>query len=220
MSLNNVAVEAIWKLAGLSPFLSKLVAGIGFVRSGTYLSKIGWYRSFQKRIPIDAAGEPIPWYSYPAISFLEERVQSNWHVLEYGCGNSTRWWSSRASRVDSCEHHRGWYESISNKLPANAECHFREDDAYISFSNEFPSKIDVLVIDGIKRVECAERCICALKEDGIIIWDDSNRSEFKGGFEYLIEQGFKRLDFAGLGPITMVPVATAVFYRPQNCLGL
>jgi hypothetical protein len=78
----------------------------------------------------------------------------------------------------------------------------------------------VIVIDGINRVECERHCVEALQEDGVIVWDNSDRKEYKTGYEYLIEQGFKRLDFEGLGPIVMIPTSTAVFYRPDNCLGL
>lgn len=213
-------IELVWKVAGLHTLLAQLIAGFGFVRKETYLSSVGWYRSFQKRIPIDASGEPIPWYSYPAISFLEERVRPDWKVFEYGCGNSTLWWSKRVARVDSCEHHKGWYDSISTQLPDNAVCHFKQHNDYASFASTFEGTINVLVIDGVDRVECAKNCIPALSDAGIVIIDDSNRSEYQAGYDYLTGQGFKRLDFTGIGPITMIPVSTAIFYRVDNCLGL
>ena len=39
-------------------------------------------------------------------------------------------------------------------------------------------------------------------------------------FAFLREQGFKRLDFEGDGPINAFRSTTAIFYRPDNCLGI
>lgn len=213
-------IEFAWKIAGLSPSLAKIVAGVGFRRNSTYLSETGWYNSFQKRIPVDRHGEPIPWYSYPAIRFLEGRVQRNWSVFEYGCGNSTHWWGKRVERVESCEHHAGWYDRVRNSLPDNAHCTLKEETAYAAFVAEFPKTFHVIVIDGIERVECANYCLDALTDDGVIIWDNSDREDYKAGYDYLIEKGFRRLDFSGLGPIVMIPTETAIFYKSNNCLGL
>jgi precorrin-6B methylase 2 len=213
-------IELAWKLAGLHPFLAKVVAGAGLMRQSTYLSKMGWYRSFQTRVPVDGSGQPVPWYSYPAIRFLEERIRPYWRVFEYGCGNSTLWWSARVKHVTSCEHHAGWHARVEKNLPDNAVCHLEVEEGYAEWISGFSCEFHVIVIDGINRVECARHCVEALQEDGVIVWDNSDRKEYKTGYEYLIEQGFKRLDFEGLGPIVMIPTSTAVFYRPDNCLGL
>lgn len=213
-------IEWIWKLASAHALLAKTVAGIGFPRQGTYLTTTGWYRSFKERVPIDASGCPIPWYSYPAIDFVSRRVQSNWMVFEYGCGNSTRWWSSRVAQVTACEHCAEWHERIVNNLPANAECVLKTAADYAAYIQSFSNAFDVIVIDGIDRVACALHCVPALKEGGIVIFDNSDREEYQAGYDYLTEQGFKRLDFVGLGPIVMISTATAIFYRPNNCLGL
>jgi hypothetical protein len=37
----------------------------------------------------------IPWYSYDSIKFLENFLQKNHHVFEYGCGASTLFFSKR-----------------------------------------------------------------------------------------------------------------------------
>lgn len=189
-------------------------------RRHTYLSKTGWYESFRKRLPIDAQGQPIPWYSYPSIHFLAQRTQASMSVFEFGCGNSTRWWSRRVQRVVSCEHDAGWYNRIATTLPPNAQCHHVPREQYADFVTGFTGQFDVIVIDGVERVACARTCLGALKEDGVIVWDNSDRNEYQPGFDLLTGQGFKRLDFFGLGPIVMIPTMTAVFYREPNCLGI
>ncbi len=68
---------------------------------------------------IDAAGDPIPWYTYPASEYLKQLDFSDKRVLEYGSGYSTIFWSRRAKHVVSIEDSPGWYEKIKPLLPGN-----------------------------------------------------------------------------------------------------
>lgn len=42
------------------------------LRKSGYLKKAGWFRSYKEQLPIDNNGNPIPWMTYPSISFLEK----------------------------------------------------------------------------------------------------------------------------------------------------
>ena len=54
------------------------------------LKKLGWFRSFKFKESIDHNGNPIPWWTYSIIDFLQERLNNkSIRVLEFGCGNST-----------------------------------------------------------------------------------------------------------------------------------
>lgn len=218
--MKKVFIEFIWKIAGTSSFSARFISGIGMFRRGTYLNDTGWYRSFQKRIPVDADDQPLPWYSYPAIKFLEKRIQPEWHIFEYGCGNSSIWWSKRVARVLSCEHDKEWHERVTKILPDNATCVYKGASSYAEAASEQTEKFDVVIIDGIERVECARHAAKAVKDGGVIIWDNADRLDYAEGYEFLIGLGFKRLGFEGLGPIVMIPTETAIFYRADNCLGL
>jgi hypothetical protein len=220
--MKDSLIELAWRFAGISTFLSRVVAGMGMGRKGTYLSASGWYRSFQRRLPIDAADDPIPWYSYPVIRFLRDRIQPEMKVFEYGCGHSTLWWSERVSQVVFCEHDCQWFDRIHGDFGERVTGHIKspEDGSYADFIRNYSDAFDIIVIDGMERVECARRCLGALKKGGVIIWDNSDRDIYQEGFDFLAEAGFRRIDFAGLGPIVMIPTETAVFYKPDNCLGI
>ena len=45
-----------------------------------YLEAVGWLHSAKNRQPVNGAGEPIPWYSYAAIHFLENRLPTDLDV--------------------------------------------------------------------------------------------------------------------------------------------
>lgn len=218
--VTNYMIQYAWKIAGTNAFLSKVIAGIGMARKSTYISHVGWYNSFMKRMSIDSAGSPIPWYSYPSLHFLEQRVRNTMRVFEFGCGNSSIWWANRVDQIVSCEHDKEWFDRINDSLPGNAICYYKDESGYADFISGFENEFDIIIIDGIDRVSCALQCLKALNEDGVIIWDNSDRDEYQEGYEYLARNGFKRLDFKGLGPIVMIPTMTSIYYRSANCLGL
>lgn len=189
----------------------------------SYLKEVGWYNSFNKHMPVDKNGDALPWYTYAAIDFLGDRINGGMAVFEYGSGNSTIWWATRVSRVVSCEHDEQWFAKVKLKLPDNVTYRHINlapqgdySDAILQHDKEF----DVIVIDGRDRVSCAKNSLCALNDGGVIIWDNSDRDEYQAGYEFLSDNGFKRLNFSGFGPINTYGWCTSVFYRPQNCLGI
>ncbi len=84
----------------------------------SYLRRIGWDRSLNDG-PVDAAGQPIPWITYPALEVLEQLVRPNFRVFEFGCGNSSLWWAARTSEVVSVDHDENWVQHIGARKPEN-----------------------------------------------------------------------------------------------------
>jgi hypothetical protein len=203
----------VLKLLGLYSFLS-------LRRSGA-LKEAGWFKSVRAGVPIDNNGRPIPWMTYSAISFLEKRIDSTMSVFEYGCGNSTLWWADRVRNVVSCEHDRAWYQRVRALIPANVELHqidLEYGDLYAQKIAEYHQAFDIVVIDGRDRVNCGKNCLSAVKKNGVIIWDDSNRDDYAEGYDHLLNNGYKRIDFEGIGSVRVDKRSTAVFYKEDNCL--
>ncbi|MFM8005058.1 MAG: hypothetical protein ACKO86_08950, partial [Dolichospermum sp.] len=76
-----------------------------------YLQTSGWLNSLYSGKPINEEAKPIPWYT-PAIEFIENKIDSNFRVFEYGSGNSSLWWSERVSQVISIESDTNWFGYI------------------------------------------------------------------------------------------------------------
>jgi precorrin-6B methylase 2 len=191
-------------------------------RSG-YLKSTAWWESQVAMRPIDVQGNPIPWITYPSIRFLEPRLRSDMAVFEFGSGSSTLWWAKRVRRVVACEHDREWFDRVRSQVQSNnvelihAD---RKDDAYSRQVLNYERQFDIVVIDGRDRVKCASNSLQALKPDGVIVWDNSDRGHYQPGFELLAQHGFRRVDFTGLTPLVVFECSTAIFYRDRNCLGL
>ena len=195
-----------------------------FASSPGYLLQTGWLRSLAVNRAVDADGEPVPWITYPAIDFLADRITSSMTVFEYGSGNSTLWWSARVAALVSCEHDKEWYSRLSPQIPKNTSYILRRAKGgstdYFMEITKYTEMFDIVVIDGRQRVSCVLNSLVALRRDGVIIWDNSDREEYREGYDFLAAANFKRLDFWGMGPLATRRWCTSVFYRRENCLGI
>lgn len=185
------------------------------------LEKRGWLRSYYSKKSVDKWGNPLPWYTYPFLTFIEKRINNSMNIFEYGCGHSTLWYSKRVKDVISIEHDESWFNEISSKKEKNSTILFKKDPRdYVHSINNLDNSFDIIVIDAIERVDCIKNSFNKLRENGIIIFDNSDRSEYKEGYKFLRDKGFKRLDFWGMGPVNTYDWCTSVFYREKNCLNI
>jgi hypothetical protein len=185
-----------------------------------YLESVGWVNSYERHASVDADDNPIPWYRYTAIDFFAERTRPDQKVFEFGSGNSTLWWAKRVESVTAVEHNPDWARRISESSPENVEVMevaLESDGDYCRTPLRLGEEFNVLIIDGRDRVNCALNCLPALAPDGVIIWDDSHRRRYGHGIRFLESEGFRRIRFTGLGPISANPGETSILYRPQNC---
>jgi hypothetical protein len=188
-----------------------------------YLEGSGWLKSLALKMPVDAEGRPLPWYSYPIVDFLARRIAPHMDVFEFGSGNSTLWWAERVQSVVAVEHHPQWAVKMAGRIPENVALHqvpLEEDGEYCRTAQRTRQKFHIIVIDGRDRVNCARNCLSALRDDGVIVWDDSQRTRYRRGHRFLARRDFKKLEFVGLGPMDPTPRETSIFYRDGNCLGL
>lgn len=189
---------------------------------GNALREKGWYESERRGAVVDNDGDPLPWYTYPAIDFLERRLSADMQVFEYGGGNSTRWYASRVGRVTAVDDDPEWVDRVGPTLPSNGEIRYREQGrTYVEAITEV-NDVDVIVIDGPYREDCIRPAMAALSDSGVIIRDDYHRVDdgTTDEFEPLFDAGFQVLPFYGLKPLNAHYRCTAIFYRNENCFGI
>lgn len=192
-------------------------------RLRNYLNSNGWLRSAKAGLPQDANSKPLPWLTYPAIHFLQDRVRRHFRVFEFGAGQSTLWWSAQVTEVVACEHNPSWYRQYSQNAPANVKfiyCELDYGGQYCSAATREKTVFHIIVIDGRDRVNCAKVSVGALSDDGVFVWDNTEREKYAPGIKYLESIGFRRLDFWGLGPAGYCEWCTSILYRTTNCLGI
>lgn len=188
-----------------------------------YLNDVGWFNAFSLGEPVDKKNQPIPWFTYPCIDFLSQRLNKNLSVFELGSGNSTLFFASRVRNISSLEHNKEWFTKINGSLPDNSKLTYVESnssDKYLETLKTGNEKFDIVIVDGIFRNECLLESINHLTEQGIIILDDSERNEYAEGISFVVNASFKRIDFVGIAPGLLYSKTTTIFYKPDNCLNL
>lgn len=204
-------------------FEPKVFSALVSLRAWGYLLDMGWFNSFKNKKPLNKYGNPIPWFTYPAVEFLSERLNGNMIVFEFGSGNSTLFFADRVREIYSVEHNKEWFEKVSKSLPSNSYLHLIESETQLSYLEPMQSKhikYDLIIVDGIYRNDCLLESIKYLKQGGVIILDDSERGEYFEGITQIVEKGFKKLDFWGISPGYLYRKSTTIFYNPVNCLNI
>jgi hypothetical protein len=165
----------------------------------------------------DALNEPIPWYAYPAIDFLNQLDLSEKTVFEFGSGFSTLYWSKKAVKVVSLEHDVLWFNKISENLPHNVKYFLETDkELYVSRIMDEKEFFDVIIIDGIERFRSAQNALQKLSPHGFIILD--NADWYPRTARYLRMQGLKQIDFIGFSPINAYVLNTSFFINSTSAL--
>lgn len=179
----------------------------------------GQWRSIAKRSSVDRHGKPLPWYTYPAIEYLETLDFSDCRVFEYGAGNSSLYWAARARTVTSVEDNPQWHDQVrAGALPNQTLLLRRDAHAYAAAIANDGSRYEVIVIDGNYRLECTRAAIRHLDPAGMIVLDNSDRDTERPCSAMLRNAGFIQVDFCGFGPINGYRWSTSVFFRPTFTL--
>ncbi|MEP7192277.1 MAG: class I SAM-dependent methyltransferase [Actinomycetota bacterium] len=177
----------------------------------------------------------IPWWTYGAISAVQEHLQllgGSARVFEFGSGASTVWLARRSADVYSVEHDHAFADIMRRVLadanvtdavdlieapPAtSADPQVRsgrpgEDEldfsGYVDALERVGGKFDLICVDGRARVACALAAVKYLTPDGILVWDDSQRPRYRDGMR---RTGLKVHRFRGFAPSLPYPRETAL----------
>ncbi len=201
----------------------KVLAKLLSLRLFGYLIDVGWFSAFKIGEPVDKNFEPLPWLTYSFIDLITERLSKEFNVFEFGSGNSTLFFARKAKDVTSVEHDIEWYNKLKSKIPDNSKLILSISDRsedYIAGLKQSDKKFDLIIIDGIHRVDCCLSASNYLTDKGVIILDDSERELYSEGIEYLLNEGFKRIDFWGIPPGMVIRKCTTIFYKTKNCMDI
>ncbi|MBS0289301.1 MAG: class I SAM-dependent methyltransferase [Proteobacteria bacterium] len=174
-----------------------------------------------------------PWWTYEAIQALQMHIHQLGYkpvIFEYGSGASTIWLAKRAAKVISVEHDMGWYHQLKDKIPQQVELLLKEAEngpstsygshkapnlnfkSYVQAIKETNQIFDVIIIDGRSREACLKACLPYLKQDGIIIFDNSNRKRYQ---QALLTSGLVIERFYGCVPGSPFKSETALLKKAR-----
>lgn len=183
----------------------------------------GHWRSSLLQKAVDRDGVPVPWLTYPANYFLHQLDFTADHVVEFGGGQSTAWWSVHARSVHTLETDPRWLAEI--RLLARDRDNVTVegvDGPYQMAKHSEGMRADVVVIDGGDRLALARLTPDIIRDDGVVIvdnsdgywtYDDSPNYPILEFFESL---GWARIDFAGYAAASITPSVTSFFFHPDT----
>ncbi len=169
---------------------------------------------------MDAKGDPIPWYTYPTIDFLNGRDFSKKNVLEIGGGQSTLWWAARSNSVFVIEQDPNWAKKLRSKINERVRLHYVPADyktrdvtaAKRIIDGCGIPKFDIIIIDGYLRQEFAAMAFECVAENGAIILDDAEHYDF---VEYIGGRNCQRVDFFGFAPGVSLQHCTSIVFLKE-----
>lgn len=129
-----------------------------------------------------------PWYTNPAMDRIKQMDLSEKVVLEWGGGASTLWWATKAAKVYSVDHNMEWfsisegmlnekglqYKVVNCFVPTHEGDQTEHRDFYVGLVTA--DKIDICIVDGVHRYECAEYAVKHLKPEILII--DNHQQDY------------------------------------------
>lgn len=200
----------------LPRFLFRLVYGCYAIPRNTWnlIFGYGQWRTCFSHTAVSSNRAPIPWFTYPAIEYLEGLDLTQYAVFEFGGGNSTRYWSHRAKSVVAIEQDAQWAAHLKTRLLSNAQVwHVSSLDEYPTSILSTDERYDLIIIDGARRFECAQAAPDRLRPGGVIILDDAD--DHVEAAQVLREANLIEVDFAGFSPIISYTKTTSFFLHPE-----
>ncbi len=180
------------------------------INNGFDFSKlIAYYKRFlyENLYPNNRVKKKLPWINFGAHDFLNDVLNQEYRVFEYGTGSSSLYYAERVKHVTSIEHDKNWLIKFQNELeggvPSNLDIHLFEpkqslvtspliysktDPRWIGYDfTDYVDSIekfhdnffDLVVIDGRARNFCVKKSIPKVKPGGYILFDNSDRAEYK-----------------------------------------
>lgn len=175
----------------------------------------GHFRSSLNSKALSRTGEPLPWYTYPAIDFLRHRRFEGKRILEFGGGQSTLWWAARADKVLTVDSDEEWADYVRQNVGENVAVHYvpldRESRTVKPIREVIAAsgidKFDIIVIDGHLREELVAVAFDHLAANGAIIMDNAEGYSFAN---LTADRDCRRIEFYGLSPGTSLQNCTSM----------
>jgi predicted O-methyltransferase YrrM len=122
--------------------------------------------------------QDLPWMTKEANKFLINNLSYDMTVLEFGSGRSTQFYAKRVKKVYSREHHKEWFEIVTNQIKnfANIDYKFYDNlGKYANTDDIEDNSLDLVIVDGRNRVNCLLNSISKLKMGGVLVLDNAER---------------------------------------------
>ena len=169
-------------------------------------TEYGFLESSKKNIPVNDKNEIMPMYTYPCYEWLNSIDWNDSKVFEYGTGYSTIWWQNKNVDYHAVEDNKQWHDMIEDKTNIEYKPGHHK---YIESIYKYDFKFDVIVIDGVVRFDCIKPALEKIKDDGIIIFDNTDWHKYSK--EELDKSDLIPIHFHGFKPLHVDSETTSCY---------
>ena len=131
-----------------------------------------------RKVAFETTNPKCPWLTEEAVRFLAKWIKPKDVLFEFGSGQSTDWFASRVGRVVSVEHDREWYKTVDRELQKHGnKIDYRlakSKKEYVGSVGSVPdNSVDICLVDGEWRMDCALAVLPKIKPGGLLILDNA-----------------------------------------------
>lgn len=117
---------------------------------------------------LDEKGIQMPWYTRSCLEWLVTLPLGTMLVFEYGCGESSKWFTENCDLSFGVDSNSEWLPKLSGyDLSTTKEEYLSAIEQYVT-----PEGFDLIIIDGDYRDDCTEHALKHLKKGGYLICDN------------------------------------------------
>ena len=171
----------------------------------------GFLEASRSDVPVNIKNQIMPMYTYPCYEWLDSIDRTGSKVFEFGTGYSTVWWQNKKVDYYGVEDDGEWYQRIiklinGKQLKVKYEIDLKK---YMKTIYDYDFKFDVIVIDGQVRFDCIKPALEKIKDNGMIIFDNSDWH--KSCKEELDKTDLIPIHFHGFKPIHVDSETTSCY---------
>ena len=172
-------------------------------------NEYGFLESSRTDIPVNNKNQIMPMYTYPCYEWLDSIDWTDSKVYEFGTGYSTIWWQNKKADYYGVEDNKEWYDRIKKSGFKNKVKYEPDLKKYIKTIYDYDFKFDVIVIDGQVRFDCIKPALEKIKDNGMIIYDNSDWH--KSSKEELDKTDLIPIHFHGFKPLHVDSETTSCY---------
>jgi hypothetical protein len=172
-------------------------------------NEYGFLESSRSDVPVNNKNQIMPMYTYPCYEWLDSIDWTDSKVYEFGTGYSTIWWQNKKADYYGVEDNKEWYDRIKKSGFKNKVKYEPDLKKYIKTIYDYDFKFDVIVIDGQVRFDCIKPALEKIKDNGMIIFDNSDWH--KSCKEELDKTDLIPIHFHGFKPIHVDSETTSCY---------
>lgn len=159
-----------------SAFLQSWIKIINF----SYLKKRIHYRFIigtLKQLYWEYKHPDCPWLTPDSVRIIEDLLKKDDFFLEFGSGQSTKWFANRVKKIISIESDIKWYQKISSDLKNYKNLNYifaKNKKEYNEILKKVDNEsVDVCLVDGDHRIDCLLKVLNKIKKGGLLILDNA-----------------------------------------------